>query len=64
MVKIHSVFHISVLCSAASVSDALLKQIQDPLPPIKVDGKDKYFVKRVDNIKYDKQKHQYMYFIK
>ena len=29
-----------------------------------MDSEDKYFVERVDNIKYDKQKHQYMYFTK
>jgi hypothetical protein len=54
MVKIHSVFYILVLCPAALVLDALLKQIQDPSPPIKVDSEDKYFIKRIDDIKYDK----------
>ena len=39
-VKIHSVFHTSVLCPAAPVSDALPGQIQDPPPPVKMDGED------------------------
>ena len=29
-----------------------------------MDGEDKYLVKRVDNIKYNKRKRKYMYFIK
>ena len=44
--------------------NALPRQIQDPPPPIEVDGENEYFVKRIDNIKYNKQKHQYMYLIK
>ena len=64
MVKIHPVFHTSVLCPAAPASDALPRQIQDPPLPVKVDGKDEYFVERVDNIKYDKWKRQYMYLTK
>ena len=54
----------SVLCPAAPVSDALPKQIQDPPPPVKVDGKDEYFIKKINDIKYDKRKRQYIYFIK
>ena len=54
----------SVLCPAAFVLDALPGQIQDPPPPVKVDGEDKYFIERIDDIKYDKWKRQYMYFIK
>ena len=54
----------SVLCPATPTLDTLLGQIQDPPPPVEVDGKDKYFVKRIDNIKYNKQKCQYMYFTK
>ena len=64
MVKIHFIFHTSVLCPAAPISDALLRQIQDPPPPVEMNGEDEYFVKRINDIKYDKQKHQYMYFIK
>ena len=29
-----------------------------------MDGKDEYFVKRIDDIKYNKQKHQYIYLTK
>ena len=54
----------SVLCPTASVLDALPRQIQDPPPPVEVDGEDEYFIKRIDNIKYDKWKRQYMYLIK
>ena len=53
-----------VLYPAAPVLDALLRQIQDPPPPVKVDGENKYFIKRIDNIKYNKQKRQYMYLTK
>ena len=55
-VKIHPIFHMSVLRPAATASDALPGQIQDPPPPVEVDGKDKYFVERVDDIKHDKRK--------
>jgi len=54
----------SVLYPTAPVLDALLRQIQDPPPLVEVDGKDEYLVKRVDNIKYDKQKRKYIYLIK
>ena len=46
----------SVLHLTAPILDALPKQIQDPPPLIKVDGKDEYFIKRINNIKYDKRK--------
>ena len=46
-----------VLHPAAPVLDALPGQIQDPPPLVKVDGKNKYFIKRIDNIKYNKRKH-------
>ena len=44
----------SVLCSTAPVLDALPRQIQNPPPPVKVDSKDEYFIKKINNIKYDK----------
>ena len=55
-VKIHSIFYTSVLYPTAPVLDALPRQIQDPPPLVEVDGKDKYFIKRIDNIKYDRRK--------
>ena len=53
-----------VLCFAAPVLDALPRQIQDPRPPVKVDSEDEYFIKKINNIKYDKRNRQYIYFIK
>ena len=44
----------SVLRPAVPVLDALPKQIQDPPPPVKVDGEDEYFIKRINDIKYNK----------
>jgi len=44
----------SVLYPAAPILDALPRQIQDPPLPVKVDGEDKYLVKRVNDIKYNK----------
>ena len=46
----------SVLRPTAPVLDALLKQIQDPPLPVKVDSEDKYFIKRINNIRYNKWK--------
>ena len=45
-----------VLRPAAPILDALLRQIQDPPPLVEVDSKNKYFVKRINNIKYNKRK--------
>ena len=56
MVKIYFIFYTSVLYSAASVSDTLFKQIQDPPLLVKVDGKNEYFIKKINNIKYNKRK--------
>ena len=56
MVKIYFVFYILVLCPTAPVLDALSGQIQDPPPPVKVDGENEYFIKRINDIKYNKQK--------
>ena len=64
IVKIHFIFYMLVLRLAASILDTLLGQIQDPPLPVKVDGEDKYFIERINNIKYDKQKCQYIYLIK
>ena len=54
----------SVLRPAAPILDALSRQIQDPPPLVKVDGEDEYFIKRIDDIKYNKRKRQYIYLIK
>ena len=56
MVKIYPIFYILVLRLATPALDALPGQIQDPPPPVKVDSENKYFIKRIDNIKYNKQK--------
>jgi len=57
-------FYISVLYPAAPILDTLPRQIWDPPLLVKVDSKDKYFIKRVNNIKYDKRKRKYIYLIK
>ena len=54
MVKIYSIFYILVLHPTAPVLDALFRQIQDPPLLVKVDSENKYFIKRIDNIKYNK----------
>ena len=48
----------------APILDALPRQIQDPPLLVKVNSKDKYFIKRVNDIKYNKQKRKYIYLIK
>ena len=54
----------SVLCPTTPILDTLPRQIQDPPLLVKVDSEDEYFIKRINDIKYDKQKRQYIYFIK
>ena len=53
-----------VLRLTAPILDTLPKQIQDPPPLVKVDSKNEYFIKRINNIKYNKRKRQYIYFTK
>ena len=53
-VKIHPIFYMSVLYLTAFALNALPGQIQDPPPLVKVDNKNEYFIKRIDNIKYNK----------
>ena len=43
-----------VLYLTAPILDALPRQIQDPPPPVKVDGEDEYFIEKINNIKYNK----------
>ena len=56
MVKIHSIFYILGLCLTTFILNALFKYIQDPPLLVKVDSENKYFIKRINNIKYNKQK--------
>ena len=56
MVKIHSIFHMLVLRPTAPILNTLPGQIQDPPLSVKVDSEDKYFIKRINNIKYNKRK--------
>ena len=53
-----------VLYPTAPILDALPRQIQNPPPLIKIDSKDKYLIKRVNNIKYNKRKRKYIYLMK
>ena len=64
MVKIHPIFYLSVFCPTTFILNALLRQIQNPPLPVKIDNEDEYFIKKINNIKYNKRKRQYMYFIK
>jgi len=43
-----------VLYPTAPILDTLPRQIQDPPLLVKVDSKDKYLIKRINNIKYNK----------
>ena len=54
MVKIYPIFYILVLRLTAPILDTLLKYIYNPPPLIKVDSDNNYFIKRINNIKYNK----------
>jgi len=43
-----------ILHPAVFILNALPKQIQDPSLLVEMDSKNKYFVKKIDNIKYNK----------
>jgi hypothetical protein len=43
--KCHNIFHVSLLEPATD--DACRRQNMEPLPPVKIDGEDEYFIKAV-----------------
>ena len=62
--KIHPVFHVSLLRPAANESDYLPGQHIPPPEPVVVDGEPFYFVEDVENLRYNKQRKRHEYLVK
>jgi hypothetical protein len=58
--RIHPVFHTSLLHPAAGEETALPGQQQPEQPPIEVNGKDEYLVERIEDVRLYYQKLQYL----
>jgi hypothetical protein len=54
--KIHPVFHVSLLQPAALESDYLPGQQNLPLDPILIDGEPEYVVERIERIQFNKRR--------
>jgi hypothetical protein len=59
--KIHPVFHVSLLRPAAPESDYLPSQQNPPLDPILIDGEPEYVVERIERIRFNKRRRRYEY---
>jgi hypothetical protein len=60
-IKIHPVFHVSLLWPAALESDYLPGQQNPPLDPILIDGEPEYVVERIERIRFNKRRCWYEY---
>jgi hypothetical protein len=59
--KIHPVFHVSLLRPAAPESDYLPGQQNPPPDPILIDGEPEYVVERIERIRFNKRRRRYEY---
>jgi hypothetical protein len=59
--KIHPVFHVSLLRPASPKSDYLPGQRNPPPDPVLIDGEPEYVIKGVEKIRFNKKRRQYEY---
>ncbi|KAJ8111654.1 hypothetical protein OPT61_g5797 [Boeremia exigua] len=59
--KIHPVFHVSLLRPAAPDLDYLPGQRNPPPEPVIIDGEPEYVVERVERIRFNKKRREYEY---
>jgi hypothetical protein len=59
--KIHPVFHVSLLRPAAPESDYLPGQQNPPPDPILIDGEPEYVVERIERIRFNRRRRRYEY---
>jgi hypothetical protein len=62
--KIHPVFHTSLLRPALPIDHALPGQIIPPPPPVEVVGEKEYFVERIQDSRLNRRKRQVEYLVK
>ena len=62
--RIHPVFHVSLLRPAQPESEYLPGQLIQPPEPVEVEGEPEYFVERIENLRYNRRKRQHEYLIK
>jgi hypothetical protein len=58
--RIHDVFHTSLLRPAADPTTALPGQINEPQPPVEVDGQNEYLIERILDSRYRYKKYEFL----
>ena len=62
--KIHLVFHVSLLRPAAPKQDYLPRQHVPPPKPVVIDNEEEYFVESIEDLRYNKRRRQHEYYVK
>jgi hypothetical protein len=62
--KIHPVFHVSLLRPAAHESDYLPGQLEEPPEPVVVDGELEYFVESIEDMRFNRRSRKWEYLVK
>lgn len=62
--KIHPVFHVSLLRPAAPTEDYLPGQRIEPPEPVVIDNEEEYFVDRIEDVRFNRRRKAYEYLVK
>jgi hypothetical protein len=62
--KIHPVFHVSLLRPAALKQEYLPGQLVLPPEPVVVDNEEEYFVESIEDLRYNKRRRRHEYYVK
>ena len=63
-IKIHPVFHVSLLQPAAPRQEYLPGQLVLPPEPVVVDNEEEYFVESIEDLRYNKRRRRHKYYVK
>jgi hypothetical protein len=62
--KIHPVFHVSLLRLAAKETDHIPGQNAPPPEPVIIDNEEEYFVDSIEGLRFNKRKKRHEYYVK
>jgi len=62
--KIHPVFHVSLLRPAAPSSDYLPGQENSPPEPVEIDGEPEYYIDRIEDLRFNRRRKRHEYLVK